>query len=136
MKKDKIVIYTNENCPYCKQIKEKLEENNIKFTNKLTTEHTKEWDAVIGFTGIPTVPTVYYKDNYFVAARDFSNPEHLVNILNNFEKSKFTIEEQTYEKLKTLNYNISTAFQRTDQLLRQIEKNYRELFEDEETKTE
>ena len=22
MKKDEIVIYTNENCPYCKQIKE------------------------------------------------------------------------------------------------------------------
>ena len=46
MKKDKIVIYTNENCPYCKQIKEKLEETNIKFTNKLTTEHTKEWEKI------------------------------------------------------------------------------------------
>ena len=136
MKKDKIVIYTNEQCPYCKQIKEKLEESKIKFTSKLATDHIKEWDAVINFTGMPTVPTIYYKDNYFVAARDFSNPEHLVNILNNFEKSKFTIEEQTLEKLKTLNYNMSMAFQRADQLLRQIEQNYKSLFEDEETKTE
>ena len=51
-------------------------------------------------------------------------------------KTFLTRISKTYEKLKTLNYNISTAFQRTDQLLRQIEQNYRELFEDEETKTE
>jgi glutaredoxin len=136
MKKDKIVIYTNENCPYCKQIKEKLDENKIKYTDKLTVDHEKEWQEITNLTGLPTVPTIYYKDNYFVPARDFGNPEHLVDMLNSFEKSKFTIEKQTYEKLKTLNYNISTAFQRTDQLLRQIEQNYRELFEDEETKTE
>ena len=136
MKKDKIVIYTNENCPYCKQIKEKLKESNIKFTSKSTADNKEEWQDIINLTGMSAVPTIYYKDNYFIPARDFGNPEHLVGMLNNFEKSKFTIEEQTYERLKTLNYNISTAFQRTDQLLRQIEKNYKELFEDEETKTE
>ena len=136
MKKNKIVIYTNEQCPYCKKIKEKLEENKIKFTNKLTADYKEEWDAVIGLTGMPTVPTIYYKNNYFVPARDFQNEDHLLHIINNFKESAFPIERQLLELNKTLNYNMSMAFQRTDQLLRQIEQNYKELFEDEETKTE
>ena len=136
MIKEKIIIYTNENCPYCKKIKEKLKENNIKFTNKLTVDHKKEWEEIIGLTGMPTVPTIYYKNNYFVPARDFKNEEHLIRIFNNFEESKFTTELQSFERLKTLNYNMGLAFQRTDQLLKQIEQNYKDLFEDEETKTE
>ena len=134
MKKEKITIYTNEQCPYCKKIKEKLEENKIKFTNKLIVNYKEEWETVISLTGMPTVPTIYYKDNYFIPGRDFQNEEHLLLIINDFKKSNFTIEQQNLEKIKTLNYNMSMAFQRTDQLLRQIEQNYKSLFEDEETK--
>ena len=136
MKKEKITIYTNEQCPYCKKIKEKLEENKIKFTNKLTADYKEEWETVISLTGMPTVPTIYYKDNYFIPGRDFQNEEHLLLIINDFKKSNFPIEQQNLEKIKTLNYNMSMAFQRTDQLLRQIEQNYKSLFEDEETKKE
>ena len=136
MKKDKIVIYTNENCPYCKQIKEKLDENKIKYTDKLTVDHEKEWQEITNLTGLPTVPTIYYKDNYFVPGRDFQNQEHLISLFENFKKSTFPIEQQNLEKIKSLNYSIGLAFQKTDQLLRQIEQNYKELFEDEETKTE
>ena len=135
-KQEEIVIYTNENCPYCKKIKEKLIENNIKFTNKLTADNKKEWESIISLTGMPTVPTIYYKNNYFVPARDFQNEDHLLRIFNNFEESKFPIELQSFERLKTLNYNMGLAFQRTDQLLKQIEQNYKNLFEDEETKTD
>ena len=131
---NKITIYTNEQCPYCKKIKEKLEENKIKFTNKLIVNYKEEWETVISLTGMPTVPTIYYKDNYFIPGRDFQNEEHLLLIINDFKKSNFTIEQQNLEKIKTLNYNMSMAFQRTDQLLRQIEQNYKSLFEDEETK--
>ena len=133
---NKITIYTNEQCPYCKKIKEKLEENKIKFTNKLIVNYKEEWETVISLTGMPTVPTIYYKDNYFIPGRDFQNEEHLLLIINDFKKSNFTIEQQNLEKIKTLNYNMSMAFQRTDQLLRQIEQNYKSLFEDEETKKE
>ena len=136
MKKDKIVIYTNENCPYCKQVKEELEKNDIKFTNRLTSDHEEEWNNIITLTGMPTTPTIYYKNNYFVPARDFKNEDHLLHIINNFKESAFPIERQLLELNKTLNYNMSMAFQRTDQLLRQIEQNYKSLFEDEETKTE
>ena len=125
-----------ETCSYCKSIKKELNENNIEFVEKLTNEWQEEWDKLIGLTNIPTTPTIYYKNSYFMPGRDFSNPQHLLNILKNFKNSEFSESRQALEQIKTLNYNMSTAFGRLDQLLRQIEKNYRELFEDEETKTE
>ena len=118
-----ITIYTNEQCPYCKQIKEELNKNNIEFKERLTKDWVEKWQDITSLTGMPTVPTIYFKNNYFVPSRDFNNVQHLINILNNFEESKFSIEQQTFEKLKTLNHNINIAFGKTDQLLRQIETN-------------
>ena len=133
---ENITIYTQNTCGYCKTIKDELVKNNLKFKEKLTTEHSTEWNNIVGVTGMPTTPTIYYKNNYFVPARDFKNEDHLLHIINNFKESAFPIERQLLELNKTLNYNMSMAFQRTDQLLRQIEQNYKSLFEDEETKTE
>ena len=116
-----IVIYTNEVCPYCKSVKEELKKQNIKFLNKLTSEHTDEWQQIVELTDIPTVPTIVYEDEYLVSGRDFSNPSHLANILKNYKKTKFDINRRTFEKLKTLNYNISVAFRTLDQTLKQIE---------------
>ena len=116
-----IEIYTNENCPYCKQIKEHIEKENIEFINKDTSEFTEQWQNVVSLTGIPTVPTVKYKDEYFVPSRDFTNPQQLVNILKSFEKCKYSESKQILEKLKTLNYSMNMAFSKLDQLLRQIE---------------
>ena len=117
-KTKKITIYTNEACPYCKRIKEELTNNNIEFENKLTSEFKDEWSKIIGLTGIPTVPTIYYKDNYFIPGRDFNNAAHLINIIKDFEVCNFPSETQILEKLKTLNYNISGAFRNLDELLR------------------
>ena len=44
---DKITIYTNDTCSYCKQIKEKLTEKNIKFENKTGEDHKDEWQDVV-----------------------------------------------------------------------------------------
>ena len=118
---EKITIYTNETCPYCKQIKEELNKENIEFNEKLTKNYTEEWNNVTSLTGMPTIPTIYFQDNYFIPGRDFGNPQHLINILNNFKKSKFSINKQVFEKIKSLNYNINMAFGRLDKLLRQIE---------------
>ena len=120
---EKIIIYTNEQCPYCKEIKEVLDKNNIEFKERLTKDWVEKWQDITSLTGMPTVPTIYFKINYFVPSRDFNNVQHLINILNNFEESKFSNEQQTFEKLKTLNHNINIAFGKTDQLLRQIETN-------------
>jgi len=118
---DKIEIYTNTSCPYCKSIKEELTKAEIEFENKDTTEYKDSWQEIVNLTGIPSVPTIKYNDEFYAPGRDFSNPEHLINILNNKEKSKYSDSKRTLEKLKTLNYNIGQAFQKIDQLLRKIE---------------
>ena len=118
---DKITIYTNETCPYCKSIKEELTNANIEFENKITSENEKEWQKIVNLTGIPTVPTIKYGDDFLVPQRDFGNPQHLINILNNESGSEYSYSRQTLEKVKTLNNNINMAFSRLDQMLRQIE---------------
>ena len=120
---DKVIIYTNEQCPYCKQVKEELTKNNIEFENRFTKDFEDQWKSISSLTSMPTVPTIYYKDDYLVAGRDFPNPTTLVNILKNYIplSLNFSNERQTLERVRTLNYTISMAFNRLDQLLRQIE---------------
>ena len=109
-------------CGYCKTIKQELEKNNIEFTEKITNKFPEEWSKVIDLINMPTTPTIYYKDSYFVPARDFSNPQQLINTLKSFKKSKFSESRQALEKIKTLNFNINIAFTKLDQLLKQIEQ--------------
>jgi len=118
---EKIIIYTNEHCPYCKQIKEELTKNEIEFENRVTKDFESEWQTIVSLTGMPTVPTIYYKDSYLVPARDFPNAPGLINLLQNFKELDFDDARQALERVKTLNYNMLTAFNRLDQLLRQIE---------------
>ena len=118
---NKVIIYTNEACSYCKQIKEELTKNNIEFEDTLTTDDLEEWQSIVNFTGMPTVPTLNFNGDYLVPGRDFSNAANLVKLIQNYKESNFTIQEITLEKLKTLHYNISTAFNRTNQILTKIE---------------
>ena len=119
---EKITIYTQGNCGYCKTVKDALNKENIEFEEKLINEHLDEWSRINSLTNIPTTPTIHYKENYFVAGRDFPNPEVLVNILKNFNGHGDVSLFKVLENIKTLNYNMATAFGRLDQLLRQIEQ--------------
>ena len=124
---DKIIIYTAATCGYCKTVKDELTKNNIEFEERLTNEWEKEWNDLAILTGIAMTPTVCYEDSYFIPARDFGNPQQLINILKNFKKSEFSESRQVFEKIKTLNSNINTAFGRLDQLLRQVEQKINKL---------
>ena len=116
-----ITIYTNSTCGYCKQLKDELNKNDIEFKEKLTSEFTVEWQDVVNLTGLPTTPTIKYKEEYFVPGRDYQNPQQLMNILETFPDSSHDYNRRAFERIKTLNYNMSVAFGRLDQLLRQIE---------------
>ena len=63
---EKIKIYTNANCPYCKTIKERLNNENIEFTEFLTSEYTNAWRQVSELTGMPTVPTIEFKKEFLI----------------------------------------------------------------------
>ena len=119
--KSKLEIYTNETCPYCKQIKEELTKNNIEFEDKLTSDFEDEYQSIVSLTGMPTVPTIKYANEYFLPGRDFQNPQQLTNLLETFEVSKYDDSRRVLERVKTLNFHINTAFGRLDQLLRKIE---------------
>tara|TARA_R110002074_G_scaffold218838_1_gene389329 strand:+ start:80 stop:451 length:372 start_codon:yes stop_codon:yes gene_type:complete len=119
---NKVIIYTNETCSYCKQVKEELTKNNIEFENILTTDDPEEWQSIVNFTGMPTVPTICVNGEYLVPSRDFGNPDLLVKLIQNYTPSLYTTEEVVLEKLKTLNYNMSMAFNRTNQILTKIEE--------------
>tara|TARA_A100000172_G_C2980537_1_gene89215 strand:- start:25 stop:417 length:393 start_codon:yes stop_codon:yes gene_type:complete len=116
-----ITIYTNSTCGYCKQLKDELTKNKIEFKEKLTSELTAEWQDVVNLTGLPTTPTIKYKEEYFVPGRDYQNPQQLINILQSFPDSSYDYNRRAFERIKTLNYNINMAFGRLDQSLRQIE---------------
>ena len=72
---NKIEIYTNSNCKYCKQLKDELTKNNIDFEEKLTSDFKDEYQSIVNLTGLPTTPTIKYEGEYFVAGRDYGNPQ-------------------------------------------------------------
>ena len=118
---DKIEIYTNNTCPYCKQIKDELNKKNIQFEEKLTPDFTDEYQEIVNLTGIPTVPTIKYNNEYFIPGRDFQNAQQVINLLETFKVSQYDDSRRVLERIKTLNFHINTAFSRLDQLLRKIE---------------
>ena len=116
-----ITIYTNETCSYCKSVKKELQEHDIKYKEKLTKDYSKEYQQIVNLTGINTVPTVVINDEYYIPGRDFQNAQHILNIIETYSDNSFDLSRRTFERIKTLNYNINIAFGRLDQLLRKIE---------------
>jgi len=116
-----ITIYTNETCSYCKSIKAELKEHDIKYKEKLTKDHTEEYQQIVNLTGMNTVPAVVINDEYYIPGRDFQNAQHILNIIETYNDNNFDLSRRTFERIKTLNYNINIAFGRLDQLLRKIE---------------
>ena len=117
----KIIIYTQLTCHYCKVVKDALNKDNIEFEERLINEHPLAWKKITNLTNMPTTPTIHYKDNYFIAGRDFPNPDILISILKDFVSTEDVSLFKISENIKTLNYNMSTAFGKLDQLLRTIE---------------
>ena len=118
---EKIIMYASDSCNYCKTIKEKLQEEDIDFKVRLINEFEEDWNNVINTTGMASLPTLYYKDNFFLPGRNFANPEHLIQIIKSYKKVTFDDTKVLLERLYSLNYNISVAFGRLDNLLKQIE---------------
>jgi len=118
---NKIRIYTNETCPYCKQIKAELTRSNIEFDELLTENNKNSWQSIVNLTGVPTVPTILLNGEYLAPGRDFVNADHLIKLIQNPKPSQYSTVEISLEKIKTLNYNVGQAFQKMDQLLKKIE---------------
>jgi len=120
MKKE-ITIYTNKTCPYCKTIKKKLKEENIKFTEKNVLKFTDEWNSINELTGMAQLPTLVFDKEYYIPGRDYFNPEHLISTIKESKESKFNYSIRSFERIKTLNFNILSAFNQLQTVLSKIE---------------
>ena len=133
--KEKITIYTSKTCPYCEQIKDKLKESSIEFIEKDIVESKEEWTDVAGLTNNPVTPTIEINGEFLLPGRDFQQPEQLVDVISNFKKSKYDDNRRILELLKTLNFNIFTAFNRMQHVLQQITDNTKKEEENEHKST-
>ena len=119
--KEKIIVYTTINCDYCKTVKNILTKEKIKFEEKSILENKIKWEEVSELTGIPTVPTLFFNKEYLVAGRDFVSPEHLLTIIKTYKESKYNYSIRSFERIKSLNFNILTAFNQLQTTLSKIE---------------
>ena len=122
-----VIIYSNTGCPYCSNVKEEFENQKIKFEERLTTDFKDEWIDISKLTGIPSVPTIMYKDEYFVPGRDFGNPAGLIQILSNYKPSKFDNERKLLEKLSSLTFHFSQAMNHLSNQMRTLANDITEI---------
>ena len=111
--KEKIVVYTNSTCGYCKQIKDILNEKKMKFVEKPFQDNKEEWGLVQLITGLAMFPTIKIGNKYLVPGRDFHKPEQALDILKNVDKlNELQTEVKLLEAFKTLTYSFNAGFQR------------------------
>ena len=122
-----VIIYSSEHCPYCKNVKEEFEKQEIKFEERDTMEFKTDWDQIIKLTGVPSIPTILYEGEYFVPGRDFGNPQGLIQILSTYRASDFEANRHILEKLTTINYNFSQAINHLSNHMRAIDNKITEM---------
>jgi glutaredoxin len=87
---NKIIVFTLDGCGHCTQLKEKMRENSIPFTEIPIQENKKIWDQVVNQTGDNALPTVFISmdDNeegpVFVAGRDFTDKDIFIETLKTY----------------------------------------------------
>ena len=58
----KVFIYSEEGCPWCKELKESLDNLGIKYITKDITKNKEEWEKVTKHSKVEYVPTALIVD--------------------------------------------------------------------------
>ena len=104
-----VTIFTAKNNQICKNIKEHLDKEGIKYTEKDVDEYKEEFKYVTQIVNMNTIPILYSNREYMVNGRDFQNPQQLENMIKHFSDPSFTnpsLELKIIEHMKTHSYNI------------------------------
>ena len=120
-----VTVYTQSTCPYCKQMKDEMDQEGIKYVEKEFTEFPEEWSGVSEITQIPVFPTIKIDDEYLVPRRDFQQiPQGIQRIvaMANPKRPILSNEIRMIEGLKTLNYNMSNAFQQMGNTMKPLQE--------------
>ena len=121
----KIIIYTQQGCLHCTKLKELFDKNEIKYVEKDKVEHHEEWVNVHSILGLATLPTIYFKDNYFIPGRDYNTPEQLIQMIKSQDKFDTSNELRSKEAMKTLIYSINQGFGRMFNEIKQLKDEYK-----------
>ena len=59
----KVVVYSQDNCVFCKELKDLLGQNMVDYIEKDIDINKEDWDIVSESTGVQYVPTVLVVDS-------------------------------------------------------------------------
>jgi glutaredoxin len=87
---NKIIVFTLNGCGHCVELKQKLNEESITYTEIEISNNKNIWDQVVNQTGHNSLPTVFISmeegDNgpVFVAGRDFQGKDEIVKTIKTY----------------------------------------------------
>ena len=87
-----ILLYSEDGCPWCTDLKNQLTENNIKFLVRDVQKYAKEWELVVTLTENEYVPSLCIIDHtskektYVVPDRDFEDINEAIDKVKNILK--------------------------------------------------
>ena len=80
----KVIIYTMEGCPYCDELKEKLNESNISFIEKDIDKNIKEYDKFSEAVKSEFLPAVLIGKKAFIPERSFHTIDQANKVIRNY----------------------------------------------------
>jgi len=84
MKEHNIIMYTMTTCGYCKQMKDYLDQEKIKYEERNYKDFKEEWNTIKSLTHSAIFPTFVVGEYYLVPGRDFNNPEECAAYLQQY----------------------------------------------------
>jgi glutaredoxin len=83
---NKVTIYTMSNCPYCADLKEKLEKENIEYRNVdiELEENQEEFQQILEVSNAEEVPIVRIEKQLFVPNVSFKSITEAVELTKKF----------------------------------------------------
>ena len=122
-----VILYTQENCPYCINFKKLLDDEGIKYTEKEISQKgvREEYDKVTSITGQGVFPTILTNDNYLIPNRDFRGMPQGVQMIKAIAQPSYVNppnDVKIVEMLKQMNANFQQAFEGVQRSLQPIQK--------------
>jgi len=76
-------VYTSEGCEYCIEIKEKLNELNLEFTEiSIDEESNREFvEKLFEFVGEPVIPIIIYDKHVLAPNRSFKTIDQAITLI-------------------------------------------------------
>ena len=79
-----VVVFTMKGCPHCDNLKEKLNENNIKFIEKDVDKHEKTYEKFSEAVDSEYLPAILIGKKAFIPERSFTTIEEASKNIKNY----------------------------------------------------